>query len=118
MLEGRFHKYSLLLPVSLILATVACSSLIDEYPSGNCPKEMVPVQLAVNLNASLPTKADIQEITELASGDNFHFRGMSGIRVIPFDVNDDPKGQHALPASHLIGPRRERHRKPYRPYQK
>lgn len=92
MLEGRFHKYSLLLPVSLILATVACSSLIDEYPSGNCPKEMVPVQLAVNLNASLPTKADIQEITELASGDNFHFRGMSGIRVIPFDVNDDPVG--------------------------
>ena len=92
MSKGRCHTFLRLLPVSLILATVSCTALIDEFPTGNCPKEVVPVQLAINLNASLPTKANIQQITELASGDDFSFRGMSAIRMIPFDADDNVIG--------------------------
>lgn len=92
MSKGRYNTFLQLLPVSVILATVSCTALIDEFPAGDCPKEVVPVQLAINLNTSLPTKANIQQITELASGDDFSFRGMSAIRMIPFKDDGTPAG--------------------------
>lgn len=76
-----FRTYLLLLPAVLVLFA-AC----EKDREGRTEAETVPLQLALSVNpmGTSLTKGNPSVITEMS--DNVTFRGMTGVTVLPFDV--------------------------------